>query len=212
MKTRGRGLAWAAAILLGLMLPAQADYESGVRAYMSGDYETALHEFGLAAASGDRNAQYNVGLMHLKGQGVIADDQEAARWFRKAAVLGQVEAQAFLGALYADGQGVVQDYEQAAYWLAKAAEAGNAAAQCFLGQLYADGLGVEQDLVEAYAWLSVSEVNGYPEAAALLKPIAASLAPAEIARARRLAQERWPNFALPGESARLAPAAIRPEN
>ncbi|MGH8570911.1 MAG: tetratricopeptide repeat protein, partial [Gammaproteobacteria bacterium] len=130
MKTGGRELAWAAAILLGLMLPVQADYESGVKAYMSGDYETAVGEFGRAADNGDRNAQYNVGLMHLKGQGVAVNDQEAVRWFRKAAGLGQVEAQTFLGALYADGQGVAQDYEQAAYWLAMAAEAGHGAAQC----------------------------------------------------------------------------------
>ncbi|MGQ0594915.1 MAG: tetratricopeptide repeat protein [Gammaproteobacteria bacterium] len=195
MNTGGRVLAWATAILLGLMLPVQADYESGVRAYMSGDYEAALREFGRAADSGDRNAQYNVGLMHLKGQGVAANDQEAVGWFRKAAGLGQVQAQTFLGALYADGQGVAQDYEQAAYWLAMAAEAGHGVAQCFLGQLYVDGLGVEQDRVEAYAWLSVSEVNGYPEAAGLLKQVAASMSPGDIERARRLAQVRGPNWA-----------------
>ena len=199
MKTGGRGLAWAAAILLGLMLPVQADYESGVKAYMSGDYETALGEFARAADSGDRNAQYNVGLMHLKGQGVAVNDPEAVRWFRKAAGLGQVEAQTFLGALYADGRGVAQDYEQAAYWLAMAAEAGQGAAQCFLGQLYVDGLGVEEDPVEAYAWLSVSEVNGYPEAAGLLKQVAASMSTSDIERARRLAQVRGPNWARRGE-------------
>ncbi|MGH8577259.1 MAG: tetratricopeptide repeat protein [Gammaproteobacteria bacterium] len=200
MKTVGRGPVWAAAILLGLMVPVQADYESGVKAYTSGDYESALGEFGRAADGGDRNAQYNVGLMHLKGQGVAANDKEAVRWFRKAAGLGQVEAQTFLGALYADGQGVAQDYEQAAYWLAMAAEAGRGAAQCFLGQLYADGLGVEEDRVEAYAWLSVSEVNGYPEAAGLLKEVAASMSPGDIERARRLAQVRGPNWARQGES------------
>ncbi len=117
MGTRGRGLALAAAILLGLMLPVQADYGSGVKAYLSGDYETALRAFTLAADNGDRNAQYNVGLMHLKGQGVAANGREAARWFGRAAELGQVEAQAFLGALYADGQGVAQDYELATHWL-----------------------------------------------------------------------------------------------
>jgi len=99
MKTGGRRLVWAAAILLGLMLPVQADYESGVKAYMSGDHETALREFAHAAESGDRNAQYNVGLMHLKGQGVAVNDQEAVRWFRKAAGLGQVEAQTLSGGL-----------------------------------------------------------------------------------------------------------------
>jgi TPR repeat protein len=199
MKTGGRGPVWAAAILLGLMLPVQADYESGVKAYRSGDYETALAEFGRAAESGDRNAQYNVGLMHLKGQGVAANDQEAVRWFRKAAGLGQVEAQTFLGALYADGQGVTQDYEQAAYWLAIAAEAGHGAAQCFLGQLYVDGLGVEEDPVQAYAWFSVSEINGYPDATGLLKQVAASMSPGDIERARRLAQVREPNLARQGE-------------
>ena len=99
VSTRGRvrRLLLATVVCLGMMLPVQADYEAGVKAYYRQDYETALREFKTVAAAGDKNAQYNVGLMYLKGQGVSENPEEASRWFHRAAVQGQVDAQSFLG-------------------------------------------------------------------------------------------------------------------
>ena len=114
MRGRERRLVLATAVCLGMMLPVQADYEAGVTAYYRQDYETALREFKTDAAAGDENAQYNVGLMYLKGEGVPQNPEEAARWFHRAAMQGQVDAQSFLGALHADGHGVHQDYPNVA--------------------------------------------------------------------------------------------------
>lgn len=187
---------WPAALLvLGLMPVVQADYEAGVGAYYRADYQQALMEFQRAAEDGDPNAQYNVGLMYLKGEGTTADQTVALRWFRRAARQGQTDAQTFLGALHADGQGVPKDYLRAARWFTRAAEAGHPAAQGFLGQLYADGLGVPQDRVQAYLWWSLAEANGYREARALRERLMATMSPTELARAEHLTQERWPNWA-----------------
>ncbi len=49
-----------------------------------------------AAEQGFADAQYNLGLAYLHGQGVKKDDQEAADWFRKAAEQGQSRAQTHL--------------------------------------------------------------------------------------------------------------------
>ncbi len=195
--TRGRGrrLVLATAVCLGMMLPVQADYEAGVNAYYRQDYETALREFKTVAAAGDQNAQYNVGLMYLKGQGVPEDPQEASRWFQRAAMQGQVEAQSFLGALHADGQGVPQNYALAAHWLTRAADAGHPAAQNFLGQLYFDGLGVARDYVHAYVWFSLAEASGYRESQAWREKAETRMSAAQLEQAIRRVEERLPHWA-----------------
>ncbi len=197
VSTRGRErrLLLATAVCLGMMLPVQADYEAGVTAYYRQDYETAFREFKTVAAAGDENAQYNVGLMYLKGQGVPENPEEASRWFHHAAMQGQVDAQSFLGALYADGQGVHQDYSLAAYWLTRAADAGHPAAQSFLGQLYFDGLGVARDYVQAYVWFSLAEASGYPESQAWREKTETRMSGAQHEEAARRVEERLPHWA-----------------
>ncbi len=44
--------------------PAFADYQKGVTAAKSGDYETALKEFTPFAEQGDADAQNNLGLIY----------------------------------------------------------------------------------------------------------------------------------------------------
>ena len=49
------------------------------------DPAEAVKEYREAAEEGDAEAQSNLGVMYVKGQGVAQDDAEAVRWFRKAA-------------------------------------------------------------------------------------------------------------------------------
>ncbi|WP_244060847.1 tetratricopeptide repeat protein, partial [Aeromonas caviae] len=70
------------------------------------------------------SAQFNLGLIYAKGQGVPQDDKQAVIWLRKAAEQGNVEAQNNLAVLYAEGQGVPQDYKQAHAWFSVAAANG----------------------------------------------------------------------------------------
>ena len=49
------------------------------------------------ADQGDATAQYDLGLMYAKGQGVPQDYAEAVKWFRKAADQGDASAQYNLG-------------------------------------------------------------------------------------------------------------------
>ncbi len=72
------------AILLGLAALAWAGFAEGVAAYGRGDYATALREFRPFAEQGDANAQFNLGVMYDKGQGVPQDYAEAVKWYRKA--------------------------------------------------------------------------------------------------------------------------------
>ncbi|MGO9318396.1 MAG: tetratricopeptide repeat protein [Terracidiphilus sp.] len=68
------------------------------------------------ATSGDAEAQYNLGILYNKGEGMPQDYTQAAVWYRKAAEQGLAPAQIALGASYEQGQGVPQDYAEAYFW------------------------------------------------------------------------------------------------
>jgi uncharacterized protein len=86
-----------------------ADFQTGLTAYLSEDYETALREFTPLAEQGDADAQYNLGLMYANGQGVPEDDRAAVKWYTLAAEQGFSLPQFGLGVMYANGEGVIQN-------------------------------------------------------------------------------------------------------
>jgi len=53
----------------------------------------------LAAEQGYANAQYNLGKMYAKGQGVIQDYKEALKWYKLAAAKGYKDA-GFIVSMY----------------------------------------------------------------------------------------------------------------
>ena len=61
------------------------------------------------AETGDRVAQYNLGLCYIFGDGVAKDQVQAVSWYRKAAEQGLAYAQFILGNCYANGEGVAKD-------------------------------------------------------------------------------------------------------
>ncbi len=79
--------------------------------------------------------------------------------------------------------------EQAARWYEQAGQQGITAAQVLLGAMYADGLGVPRDPVRAYAWLNLAVDDGHPNAALARDAVGATLAPAQIAEAKRLSAQ-----------------------
>ena len=79
----------------------------------------------LGAEKGYAKAQYNLGVMHDKGQGVLQDYKEAFRWYKLAAEQGYATAQYNLGNMYDKGQGVLQDNSIAHMWYNIGAANGN---------------------------------------------------------------------------------------
>ena len=123
--------------------------EDGQSAYDKNDYKTAYDFFLIEANKGDAKAQYNLGVMFAKGQGVLPDYKEAVKWYRLAAEQGDAEAQNNLGFMYNNGRGVTPDYKEAVKWYQLAAGKGIAMAKCALAGLYAEGLGITKDLSTA---------------------------------------------------------------
>lgn len=116
------------------------------------DYDLAAKRYSEAAEQGYANAQYNLGVMYQRGDGVSQDNFQAVAWFRKAAAQNLPQAQYNLGVMYRKGSGVTKDNLQAIDWYRKATQQGHAAAQYNLGLMYLNGLGVTKDNSEAVAW------------------------------------------------------------
>ena len=108
----------------------------------------------------DAQAQFVLGLMYDKGEGVARDAAAAAKWFRRAAEQGHAQAQYNLGVAYHQGEGVARDAAAAAKWWRLAAEQGFADAQVLLGAMYSNGEGVPQDSVEAAKWTRCAAEQG----------------------------------------------------
>ncbi|MDP8275986.1 MAG: tetratricopeptide repeat protein [Candidatus Euphemobacter frigidus] len=57
-----------------------------------------------AAEQGHASAQFALGMMYHKGQGVELDDREAIKWLHKAAEQGQSEAKYILKIIDTEGR------------------------------------------------------------------------------------------------------------
>ena len=113
--------------LVAVLMSSLAFGQSGdplLDAANSGDLTKALAVWRPLAEQGNAAAQFNLGLMYEKGDGVAQDDQEAAKWYHKSAVKGYADAQLNLGTMYDEGRGVPEDNQKAAQWYRAAARNG----------------------------------------------------------------------------------------
>ena len=76
-------------ILMMLATPISTqDFQKGLEAAESGDFETAFKEWIPLAEGGDRVAQNNLGVMYRNGWGVLSDQFIAHMWYNIAAANG----------------------------------------------------------------------------------------------------------------------------
>ena len=114
-------------------------------ARLHGDgFEAALW-YRAAADIGDAEAQFAIGALHARGEGVPQRLDIAAAGSSGRPSRDTRAAQFNLGIFRLNGTGVERDPAQAADWLARAAEQGMARAQTRLAQLYFTGEGIAQD-------------------------------------------------------------------
>jgi len=148
------------------------------------------------AEKGDAEAQFNLGLLYDRGQGVPKDKREALRWYRLAATQGDTFAQNSLGDNYWEGTGVPKDDKEAVRWWRLAADKGFAPAQHSLGKLLAGGgQGVPADKANAYMWLALSAAQGDEEAGRQSEILSKQLKPADVTNAKKLVKQWKPSRA-----------------
>lgn len=103
------------------------------------------------ANDGDFDAQYQLGLAYMYGDGVPVDCKTALKWFRKAAHQGEPHAIFDCGFLLLGDKCTGEpNYEEALYWFELGDEIGNPDATDWLGVMYHEGLGgLEQNYDKA---------------------------------------------------------------
>jgi uncharacterized protein len=116
------------------------------------------------------------------------------REFMPFAERGNIEAQAIVGSIYGDGEGgVVRSPTEAVKWNRRAAQQGHKSGQSYLGVMYGLGRGgLPEDRVAAHMWLSLAAAQGDAVAAKSRDKIAEFLKPAELAEAKKRADEWKP--------------------
>ena len=105
------------------------------------------------AERGNPDAQFELGIRHLGGEGLPKDEKLAAEWLAKAADQHNLAAINALGTLHEEGIGVAKDEKKAFEFYEKAARYGFPLAQQNLSECYEKGVGVEKNPAEAVKWL-----------------------------------------------------------
>lgn len=129
---------------------------------------------------GDRDSQFNLGVLFSQGWGVQQDYEQAAHWYKAASDQGAIQAMANLGMLLQDGGGVPQDYLESARLLKVAAEHGNVPAQHSLAAMYKNGHGVPLDHQTGIMWYFVAYQNGFKLDDEFLGSLLSGMTKAEI--------------------------------
>lgn len=139
---------------------AVAQYQHAQVKLSEGDLEAAASFLRRAAQKGVSPAQYELGKLYERGQGVDKDLIEARSLIQKAAEAGHVSAMYDYALFLAEGEGGAQSEPDAVSWFEQAAEHGHVDAQYNLGVVHAEGIGTEKNLAEALFWFEVAAIAG----------------------------------------------------
>ncbi len=112
------------------------------------------------ARAGDPEAQYEVGIMYLKGQGTRPDRDAAIKWLRAAAAEGVEQARERLHRMAENERRFARRLEKA--------QAGDADARYDVALMLIKGKGVAVDRARARKWLEQAVAQGYSKAASRL--------------------------------------------
>ncbi|MBT5073746.1 MAG: sel1 repeat family protein, partial [Kordiimonadaceae bacterium] len=127
-------------LLIAFLLQACAtpmDMGSARLAYDSGDYIAASNHYREQAALGNTEAEFMLGEVYAKGQGIPQNQSEAMKWYKSAADKNHLQAQVELANAYLKNE----NYAEARNYFERAANSNNATAQFNLGYFYQNALG-----------------------------------------------------------------------
>lgn len=136
----------------------------GYQAYWQGYYRSAFNLLEPLAKSGHAAAQYYLGRMCARAEGLERDLGDAIRWWNASAGAGEPWAEVAIGSLYERGKVVPRDRRKALKWYLRAARHGLPEAQLRVGYFYEFGLGTDRDVARARRWyVEASSASKTPE-------------------------------------------------
>jgi TPR repeat protein len=143
-------------------LPAalQTEVDRAVSAYNGGRLRAARAAFEALALRRVPAGEFNLAVMHLRGEVPRPDRARARQLLESAARAGFVTAQLMLGRTLESGEIGRKDLVMAHDWYAMAAAAGDAEAQLALGTAYYLGRGRTKEPASAAHWFRLAAVQG----------------------------------------------------
>jgi uncharacterized protein len=135
--------------------------DDAVAAYERGDLASARIAFARLARRGVAAAEYNLAVMHLRGELPRASPREALRLMTQSAEAGFVTGIYGLGQMHEFGQGGLKvDLIEANRWYLRAAEAGSVDGQLAIGTAHFLGRGAPKDAAVAARWFRIAAQGG----------------------------------------------------
>ena len=145
------------------MVNLAAIYHSG-RNEVPKDREMAAELYRQAAEAGDGNAQYNLAVCLLNGDGVTVNEAEAVKWLTLATGHGILKAYTKLAMCLFSGTGAPVNRARASQLLMHASTHGDPHAQYNLGLEYLQGKVLDRDMSAAYTYFCRAAESGHPRA------------------------------------------------
>jgi len=147
--------------LFTLGVQADSRLQSALDAYGRGDFAAARAGFERLSREGLPAADYNLAVMHLRGERRDANVAEAVRLMTRAADAGFVTAMVGLGDLYEHGAvGLKPDLPLSVHWFRRGAEAGSVEAQISVATAHYLGRGAPLDKAQAARWYRLAAQGG----------------------------------------------------
>jgi TPR repeat protein len=138
----------------------QAEVDRAVSAYRRGRQQAARAAFEALAQRHVPAGEFNLAMMHLRGEVPAPDRGRARLLLESAGRAGFVTAQWTLGCTLESGELGRKDLVQAHDWYALAAEAGQADAQLAMGTAYYLGRGRPKQPASAAHWFRLAALQG----------------------------------------------------
>ncbi len=146
-----------------------------------------------AAATGDAQSQYELGMQYLSGEGTgVKNPVQALKWLEMAAKQGHADARYNLGVMYRAGQGALQNFETAFQWFELAAMQNHAEAQYNVGLMHKSGMSVPMDPVKAYTWVNLAAAQGHVGAIAARDSLLQTMTPQQVVEGQRASRDWKP--------------------
>jgi uncharacterized protein len=138
-----------------------ADFQKGLKAFESYNYDTAYKHLKQYAEQGQARAQYALGQIYWTGTDKIPKNYTLAyKWWMLATKQNHPGATFSIGVIYNTGSGLPRDETKAFQWFKKSADLGEKYAYETLGDFYREGIVVRRNYKLAYRYYKKAALLG----------------------------------------------------
>ena len=142
------------------------EHREALSAYKNKDFEQAMKLWLEEVKQKSDQAMTNIGLMYLKGEGVVKDFTQAREWFERASEYGNDSANYNLALMYQTKLGVEEDQDAAIDYFRRAVTKNHKGANFRLGLILLKDRTDEQRVREGFTCMLNAAKSGHPMALA----------------------------------------------